>query len=197
MPKVTAPGLPENYPRALDRTVTLADGQVVHLRPIHPGDASALVAFHARLSSDAVYRRYFSFHPELSETEVTWLTTVDYVERLALVVEIGDDLVAVGRYDRLPGTETAEVAFLVADDFQHRGLGMLLLQNLATAARGQGITTFVAETQASNRDMMGVFEGSGFDVTSSLDAEIISVKFRIAPYEASAHDEPATGTGTA
>ena len=197
MPKVTAPGLPENYPRALDRTVTLADGQVVHLRPIHPGDASALVEFHARLSSDAVYRRYFSFHPELSETEVTWLTTVDYVERLALVVEIGDDLVAVGRYDRLPGTETAEVAFLVADDFQHRGLGMLLLQNLATAARGQGITTFVAETQASNRDMMGVFEGSGFDVTSSLDAEIISVKFRIAPYEASAHDEPATGTGTA
>ena len=197
MPKVTAPGLPENYPRALDRTVTLADGQVVHLRPIHPGDASALVEFHARLSSDAVYRRYFSFHPELSETEVTWLTTVDYVERLALVVEVGDDLVAVGRYDRLPGTETAEVAFLVADDFQHRGLGMLLLQNLATAARGQGITTFVAETQASNRDMMGVFEGSGFDVTSSLDAEIISVKFRIAPYEASAHDEPATGTGTA
>lgn len=191
MPKVTAPGLPENYPRALDRTVILADGQVVHLRPIHPGDAGALVAFHARLSSDAVYRRYFSFHPELSETEVTWLTTVDYADRLALVVEIGDDLVAVGRYDRLPGTATAEVAFLVADDFQHRGLGMLLLQNLATAARRQGITTFVAETQASNRDMMGVFEGSGFDVTSSLDAEIISVKFRIAPYEADDSAGPA------
>ena len=194
MPKVTAPGLPENYPRALDRTVILADGQVVHLRPIHPGDAGALVAFHARLSSDSVYRRYFSFHPELSETEVTWLTTVDYADRLALVVEIGDDLVAVGRYDRLPGTATAEVAFLVADDFQHRGLGMLLLQNLATAARRQGITTFVAETQASNRDMMGVFEGSGFDVTSSLDAEIISVKFRIAPYEASDHGESVPGT---
>ena len=184
MPKVTASGLPENYPRALDRTITLADGEVVHLRAIHPGDAEALVAFHARLSSDAVYRRYFSFHPELSETEVTWLTTVDYVDRLALIVEIGDDLVAVGRYDRLPGTATAEVAFLVADDFQHRGLGMLLLQNLATAARRHGITTFVAETQASNRDMMGVFEGSGFAVTSSLDAEIISVKFRIAPYDA-------------
>ena len=191
MPNVTAPGLPENYPRALDRTITLADGQIVHLRPIHPGDAGALVAFHARLSSDSVYRRYFSFHPELSETEVTWLTTVDYADRLALVVEIGDDLVAVGRYDRLPGTATAEVAFLVADDFQHRGLGMLLLQNLATAARRQGITTFVAETQASNRDMMGVFEGSGFDVTSSLDAEIISVKFRIAPYEADDSAGPA------
>jgi GNAT superfamily N-acetyltransferase len=184
MPKVTAPGLPENYPRALDRTVTLADGEVVHLRPIHPGDAAALVSFHARLSSDSVYRRYFSFHPELSDSEVAWLTTVDYDERLALVVEVDGDLVAVARYDRLPGTETAEVAFLVADDFQHRGLGMLLLQHLVTAARRRGITTFVAETQASNRDMMGVFEGSGFEVTSSLDAEIISVKFRIAPYDA-------------
>ena len=191
---VTAPGLPENYPRALDRTVTLADGQIVHLRPIHPGDASALVAFHARLSSDSVYRRYFSFHPELSETEVTWLTTVDYVDRLALVVVVDDALVAVGRYDRLPGTETAEVAFLVADEFQHRGLGMLLLKDLATAARRHAITTFVAETQASNRDMMGVFVGSGFDVTSSLDAEIISVRFRIAPYEASDHGESVPGT---
>ncbi len=191
---VTAPGLPENYPRALDRTVTLADGQLVHLRPIHPGDAPALVAFHARLSSDSVYRRYFSFHPELSETEVTWLTTVDYVDRLALVVVVDDALVAVGRYDRLPGTETAEVAFLVADEFQHRGLGMLLLKDLATAARRHAITTFVAETQASNRDMMGVFEGSGFNVTSSLDAEIISVRFRIAPYEASDHGESVPGT---
>ncbi|HET9090195.1 MAG TPA: GNAT family N-acetyltransferase [Acidimicrobiales bacterium] len=194
MPMVTAPGLPENYPRALDRTVTLADGQLVHLRPIHPGDAPALVAFHARLSSDSVYRRYFSFHPELSETEVTWLTTVDYVDRLALVVVVDDALVAVGRYDRLPGTETAEVAFLVADEFQHRGLGMLLLKDLATAARRHAITTFVAETQASNRDMMGVFEGSGFNVTSSLDAEIISVRFRIAPYEASDHGESVPGT---
>ena len=184
MPKVTAPGLAENYPRALDRTITLADGEVVHLRPIHPGDAAALVAFHARLSSDSVYRRYFSFHPELSETEVTWLTTVDYVDRLALVIEVSEDLVAVGRYDRLPGTESAEVAFLVTDNYQHRGLGMLLLQHLATAARRHGITTFVAETQASNRDMMGVFVGSGFEVTSSLDAGIISVKFRIAPYDA-------------
>ncbi len=191
---VTAPGLPENYPRALDRTVTLADGQLVHLRPIHPGDAPALVAFHARLSSDSVYRRYFSFHPELSETEVTWLTTVDYVDRLALVVVVDDALVAVGRYYRLPGTETAEVAFLVADEFQHRGLGMLLLKDLATAARRHAITTFVAETQASNRDMMGVFEGSGFNVTSSLDAEIISVRFRIAPYEASDHGESVPGT---
>ena len=121
---------------------------------------------------------------ELSETEVSWLTTVDYVDRLALVVLVGEDLVAVGRYDRVPASESAEVAFLVADDYQHRGLGMLLLQNLATAARRQGITTFLAETQASNRDMMGVFEGSGYEVTSSLDAEIISVSFRIAPYDA-------------
>jgi GNAT superfamily N-acetyltransferase len=176
--------LPENYPRALDREVSLSSGELVHLRPIYPGDAERLVAFHARLSSDSVYRRYFSFHPELSDNEVAWLTTVDYVDRLALIVEDDDQLLAVGRYDRVPGTDEAEVAFLVADEYQHRGMGMLLLHHLATAARRQGITTFTAETQANNRDMMGVFEGSGFDVSASLDAEIISVRFRIAPYDA-------------
>jgi GNAT superfamily N-acetyltransferase len=185
MPNLAAlANLPENYPRALDRDVSLATGEIVHLRPIYPGDAERLVAFHARLSSDSVYRRYFSFHPELSDHEVEWLTTVDYVDRLALIVEDGDELIAVGRYDRVPDTDEAEVAFLVADEYQHRGLGMLLLHHLATAARRLGITTFTAETQASNRDMMGVFEGSGFEVRASLDAEIISVRFRIAPYEA-------------
>ncbi len=186
MPNLAAlANLPENYPRALDREVSLASGELVHLRPIYPGDAQRLIAFHDRLSSDSVYRRYFSFHPELSDDEVAWLTTVDYDDRLALIVEDHEKLLAVGRYDRIPGTDEAEVAFLVADDYQHRGLGMLLLHHLATAARHQGITTFTAETQASNRDMMGVFEGSGFDVSASLDAEIISVRFRIAPYDAS------------
>ena len=185
MPNLAAlANLPENYPRALDREVSLSSGELVHLRPIYPGDAERLVAFHSRLSSDSVYRRYFSFHPELSNNEVAWLTTVDYVDRLALIIEDDDQLLAVGRYDRVPGIDEAEVAFLVADEYQHRGMGMLLLHHLATAARRQGITTFTAETQANNRDMMGVFEGSGFDVSASLDAEVISVRFRIAPYDA-------------
>ncbi len=185
--------LPENYPHALNRLVRLTSGELVRIRPIHPGDAEKLVAFHDRLSAEAVYRRYFSFHPELSDDEVQHLTTVDYASRMALVVEYDERLVAVARYDREPDTEEAEVAFLVADEFQRRGLGMRLLKDLAVAARAQGITTFTAETQASNRDMIGVFESSGYSVEASMESEFVSVRFRIAPLE-DRFDAPVSGS---
>lgn len=173
------------YPAELECDVTTRTGETLHMRPIRPEDAELLVHFHLSLSSGSIYRRYFSFHPELSEREVQHLTQVDYVDRLALIVQDGDRLVAVGRYDRIPGTSEAEVAFLVADPYQHHGLGLLLLKHLADAARALGITTFTAETQADNRGMLGVFNDSGFPVTSTIDDEVVSVSFPIEPTEAS------------
>ena len=151
------------------------------MRPIRPDDATKLDAFHQHLSSDSIYRRYFSIHPELSEKELCHLTQVDYVDRLALVMEDGDELVAVARFDRYPGTTGAEVAFVVRDDYQHMGLGHRLLESLAEAAWARGITTFSADTLVSNRDMMSVFQHSGFHVTSSVSAGEISVRFSIEP----------------
>jgi GNAT superfamily N-acetyltransferase len=171
------------YPEDLERDVTTTTGLSLHLRPIRPSDAESLVAFHQGLSPAAVYRRYFSWHPELSAKEVSRYTNLDYVERLALVVTDGDALVAVGRYDHIPDTRDAEVAFLVADKYQHQGIGLLLLHNLAGAARARGITSFSAETQADNRNMMNVFRESGFHVRSTIDAEVLSVRFSIEPDE--------------
>ena len=179
------------YPEELERDVTTTTGLSLHLRPIRPSDADPLVAFHQRLSPGAVYRRYFSWHPELSAKEVNRYTNVDYVERLALIVTDGDALVAVGRYDRIPATHDAEVAFLVADQYQHQGIGLMLLHNLAGAARARGITSFSAETQADNRNMVNVFRESGFDVRSTIDAEVLSVRFSIEP------DEPDHSAGRA
>lgn len=176
---------PWRYPDTLETDVTTRKGTTLHLRPIRPEDGDALVAFHERLSVDSIYRRYFSMHPKLSDAEVTHLTSVDYVDRLALVVEDGDRLVAVGRYDRYPETTTAEVAFIVADDYQHLGLGLTLLTHLAAAAWARGITTFRAETLAENRDMMAVFFDSGFPVTSTVTDDEISVQFPIEPTEES------------
>lgn len=173
------------YPSDLVGDVTTVRGLRVHVRPIRANDAGYLVAFHERLSSNSVYRRYFSVHPELSEHEVQHLTCVDYADRMAFVVEDGDRLVAVGRYDRVPDTANAEVAFVVADGYQHQGIGLMLLDRLVDAARRWSITTFIAETQADNRDMMGVFESSGYPVSSKRDHEIISVHFPIAPTESS------------
>jgi RimJ/RimL family protein N-acetyltransferase len=173
------------YPSELARDVVTDHGEILRLRPIRPDDAELLVRFHEGLSSDSIYRRYFSIHPELSDAEVRHLTQVDYVDRFAFIVESGNDLVGVGRYDRIPGTTEAEVAFIVADEYQHQGIGLLLLDHLADEAWSLGITEFTAETQADNRSMMGVFQASGFPVTSKLEDEVITARFPIQPTDQS------------
>lgn len=169
------------YPEELVGEVTTKDGRVLDIRPIRPSDAAALVAFHLTLSRDSVYRRYLSWHPELSASEVTRLTNVDYGERLALVVVKGAELIAVGRYDQYPATDRAEVAFVIADALQRQGIGRQLLERLADAAWQRGVTTFVAETEADNNDMLGVFTGSRFAVHRTFSGHVAFVRFSIAP----------------
>ncbi|HUY43643.1 MAG TPA: GNAT family N-acetyltransferase [Acidimicrobiales bacterium] len=176
---------PGQYPSDLETHVVVRSGSKLPLRPIRPDDASKLIEFHRRLSPDSIYRRYFSEHPTLSPSEVRHLTTLDYVDRMALVIEDGDELIAVGRYDRYPNSSEAEVAFIVRDDFQHSGLGLRLLDVLAEAAWDRGIKTFTAETQVSNGDMLSVFLRSGFPVTTSVGGAEISARFPIAPLHAS------------
>jgi GNAT superfamily N-acetyltransferase len=178
--------LPWRFPEELEADVHVPDGTTLRLRPIRCDDAEKLVEFHALLSFDSIYRRYFSLHPVLSANEVKHFTQVDYVNRLALVVEDHGQLVAVGRYDRYPESTTAEVAFVVRDDHQHLGLGHRLLDALAGAAWERGITTFSAETLSCNHDMISVFRHSGFPVATSSEYNEISVRFSIDPQANSA-----------
>src|ERR1019366_6400557 len=127
------------------------------------------------------FLRFFSFHPELSPKEVEHFTCVDYVNRLALVAESEDRLIAVGRYDSAPGETEAEVAFVVADEFQHHGIGALLLDELARAAWERGIVSFRAETLSENRAMLDVFHHSGFSVSSSVEYGAVTLHFPIEP----------------
>jgi GNAT superfamily N-acetyltransferase len=171
------------YPAELEADVDVASGATFHLRPIRSEDAEKLVEFHTHLSFDSIYRRYFSLHPQLSAVEVKHFTQVDYVDRLALIIEDGDELVAVGRYDRFPKSPTAEVAFVVRDDYQHLGLGHRLLNALANAASARGITTLSAETLTANHDMIAVFRHSGFPITTSTEFGEVSVRLSIEPTE--------------
>lgn len=175
---------PPGYPRELERDV-LSGRLRYHVRPIRPEDAPRLVAFHARLSPRSVYLRFFSAHPTLSESEVTRFTAVDYEDRLALVATVGDDLIAVARYDRSPGGSDAEVAFVVDDAYQHHGVGSELLDELADAAFARGVTTFTAETLVENRTMLDVFHHAGFAVESSIAFGTVTLRFPIAPTAAS------------
>jgi GNAT superfamily N-acetyltransferase len=165
----------------LEREVRIRDGRVVHVRPIRPDDAQRLVAFHASLSAQSIYLRYFNFHPVLTTSEVERLTCVDYVDRFALVVLATARLVAVGRYDRVVGTDEAEVAFVVKDELQRQGIGTLLADELARAARTRGIRTFVASTLAENVLMLELFHAMGFPVESEFEDGVVKVRFPIEP----------------
>ncbi len=172
-----------SYPVDLICDQLTMSGATVHLRPIRPDDDAGLVEFHHRLSPRSVYRRFFFMHPELSPSEIERFTQVDYIDRMAFVAEDSSRLLAVGRYERSPGGTEAEVAFLVADEYQHHGIGTLLLELLAEAAWRNGITAFVAETLAENHAMLGVFLDSGFSVATSSSGGTVGVRFPIEPDE--------------
>ena len=169
------------YPSELQCEARLSDGRRATIRPIRTGDADALWNFHEHLSSETVYRRFFSIHPHLYANEVERFTTVDYRNRLALVVEIAGQLCAVARYELQAGADQAEAAFVVADALQGRGVGALLLEHLAAAARRRGIASFVAQTLGSNYAMQHVFRHAGFKCVERWADGIIDVSFPIAP----------------
>ncbi len=128
-----------DYPAEWECDVVLTDGGAAHVRPIRPEDADALVALHARLSQETIYLRFFTPRPVLSAREVERFTQVDYDDRMGLIAELDDEMVAVARYDRNPGGDgtEAEVAFTVDDAHQGRGLGTILLEHLAVIARAR------------------------------------------------------------
>ncbi len=168
------------YPAHWEADIALRDGSAAHLRPILPGDAEALQAFHQRQSEHSRYLRFFAPMPRLSARDLTRFTTVDHRDRVAFIVLVGEDIVAVGRYDRV-GPRSAEVAFNVADSRQGSGLGSVLLEHLAAAARERGIDEFTAEVLPQNSKMIKVFTEAGFDVDRTLDDGVVMVTFRIDP----------------
>ena len=168
----------DGYPAELEADVA-SDLGALRVRPIRPDDAAALVAFHDGLSRQSQYLRFFTTHPHLSAREVERFTVVDYRNRLALVIQLGPDLIGVGRFDRLEGTSSAEVAFVVSDVYQHHGLASMLLRRLAAAAIERGIDRFFAETLPTNQAMLAVFRESGYQVSSRFDQGVVKVDFPI------------------
>ncbi|MHB8438241.1 MAG: bifunctional acetate--CoA ligase family protein/GNAT family N-acetyltransferase [Acidimicrobiales bacterium] len=164
-----------------DLDVLLADGSTAQVRDIRPDDAEALVAFHARLSQRTVTLRFFGPRPVLSDQEVRRFTTCDGIDRAALVVRRDDQIVAVVRYDRSPGKDEAEVAFVVDDAVQGKGIATVLLEHLAERARTHGIRSFVADTLSENSRMLAVLRDAGFARQYSRDAEVVRVVLDIAP----------------
>jgi acyl-CoA synthetase (NDP forming)/GNAT superfamily N-acetyltransferase len=169
-----------------DADVLLSDGTTVHLRQIRTEDAPAIVELHSRMSDRTRYLRYFSPYPRIPERDLKRFVTVDHDEREAFVVVSGPRIMAVGRYERLgPDSPDAEVAFVVEDAHQGRGIGSVLLEHLAEAAREAGITRFVAEVLPQNGSMLRVFSDFGYQVQRRYDDGVVHLSFPIAATEKS------------
>ncbi len=151
------------------------------IRPITPGDADALMRFHRDLSRKSVTSRYFYPHLELLATEVAHLTEVNGRDRVALVVERDGELLAIGRYDRLVDPTEAEVAFVVADAFQHQGLATMLLDRLVGEARNAGISCLLAEVLVENMAMLSVFRAAGYPTELTVECGTVELKMMIIP----------------
>ncbi|MFD0596353.1 GNAT family N-acetyltransferase [Catellatospora coxensis] len=166
--------------------VLLSDGTTVHLRQITPDDGDAVVAMHSRFSERTRYLRYFSPYPRIPARDLHRFVNVDHTDREAFVVAAGDRLVAVGRYERLGEQAVdAEVAFVVEDAYQGRGVGSVLLEHLAAAAAEAGITRFVAEVLPENGAMLRVFTDAGYEVTRRYADGVVTLTFPVAPTERS------------
>ncbi len=172
--------MPSGYPAEWEADVVMTDGGVARLRPIRPDDAQRLVEFYDRVSPQSKYLRFFAPYPRLSQKDVDRFTQVDYVDRVAFILTVGQQMIAVGRYDRLENDQ-AEVAFLVEDAHQGRGIAQLLLEHLAEAARERGITGFVAEILPENRRMAQVFSDAGYQVSKGIEDGVLMVEFPILP----------------
>ncbi len=175
-----APG----YPAYREADVLLSNGSTAHVRPIRPSDGEAIRSMHGRFSERTRYLRYFSPYPRIPDRDLERFVNVDHHDREAFVVELGDQLIAVGRYDRLNATE-AEVAFVVEDAHQRQGIGSVLLEHLAAAAQEEGIPRFVAEVLPENGPMLRVFSDAGYSVDRAYADGVVHLVFDNAPTEES------------
>jgi len=164
------------------RVLELNDGTKVHVRPIVPEDEPRLHEAVAAMSERTVYFRFFSPLKRLPDALAHRLAVVDYNDRFAVVATSHKPLrteriLGVARYDRVAGTEIAETAVAVIDEFQHRGLGSALLTILARVARGHGIKTFTLIVLPENQQMLGLLRKMGWIHHAKLSGGVYEITF--------------------
>ena len=193
---------PADYPQELEGDASLKDGTVVHLRPIRPDDAPGLVALFDRLSQQTAYQRFFSVLKRLPPAYARVFANVDYRHRLAIVAEretpTGSELIGVGRYEPADASgiaptdatadvptiaptdvpTIAEVAFVVQDGWQGRGLGSILLDEVLRAGLARGVQRFRAFVLADNYRMLGLLARRTEITGRKLEEGVVSVEFR-------------------
>jgi acetyltransferase len=170
------------YPTQYVSAWTLRDGTPVTIRPIRPEDEPLMVRFHETLSAESVYSRYFhmiNLSQRVAHERLVRICFNDYDRELALVVEGRDPatgeraILAVGRLSRAWGRNEAEFSMLVADPYQHQGLGSELLRRLVQIGREEGLERITAEILPENQAMQRICQRLGFTLRHNIEAGIV------------------------
>ncbi|MFB6878488.1 GNAT family N-acetyltransferase [Streptomyces sp. NPDC056323] len=177
------------YPDHWEADVVLRDGGTARIRPITADDAERLVSFYEQVSDESKYYRFFAPYPRLSDRDVHRFTHHDYVDRVGLAVTVGGEFIATVRYDRIdergrPASapaDQAEVAFLVQDAHQGRGVASALLEHIAAVARERGIRRFAAEVLPANNKMIKVFRDAGYTQRRSFEDGSVHLTLDLEP----------------
>ncbi|MFJ9409411.1 GNAT family N-acetyltransferase [Streptomyces sp. NPDC101393] len=182
------------YPTHWEADVVLRDGGTARIRPIAPDDAERLTSFYEQVSDESKYYRFFAPYPRLSDRDVHRFTHHDYVDRVGLAAIVGGEFIATVRYDRIndqglpakdPEDDQAEVAFLVQDAHQGRGVASALLEHVAAVARERGIRRFAAEVLPANTKMIKVFTDAGYTQQRRFEDGVVRLEFDLEPTEQS------------
>ncbi|WP_328355286.1 GNAT family N-acetyltransferase [Streptomyces sp. NBC_00445] len=181
------------YPAHWEADVVLRDGGTARIRPITVDDAERLVSFYEQVSDESKYYRFFAPYPRLSAKDVHRFTHHDFVDRVGLAATIGGEFIATVRYDRigaegLPASapaDEAEVAFLVQDAHQGRGVASALLEHIGAVARERGIRRFAAEVLPANTKMIKVFTDAGYTQKRSFEDGVVRLEFDLEPTDRS------------
>jgi len=175
------------YPEELEHYATLRDGTEIFFRPIKPSDEPPLAEMLYSLSEESVRTRYMARTMAFPHRDIQHLTNIDYKNDVAIVAVVpgvsGEEVVAIAQYFLDPKTQAAEVAFLVQDEWQQKGMGTFLLDYLTKIARQRGVKSFYAKVLPSNKAMLSIFHNSGYMVNTEFDGDAYTINYQLAKKE--------------
>lgn len=157
-----------SYPQHLVKKVTLADGTAITIRPIRPEDARIEAEFVRNLSEESRYYRFMDTLRELSPQMLSHFTRVDYDRHMAFIAVSGEGAqeteIAVARYIAAGDGTSCEFAIVVADAWQRKGVGTLLMRTLIETARARGLRMMFGEVMTGNHKMLELMQHLGFQL---------------------------------
>jgi len=176
------------YPTRYVAPWAMKDGTEVTIRPIRPEDEPAMVHFHETLSEQSVYYRYFhmmNLEQRVKHERLTRICFIDYDREMAMVAERrnpqtgNSEILAVARMTKIQWANEAEVAIIVSDQWQGRGLGKELMARLLIVGSDEKLTRLTADILPENRSIMRVCEKLGFTLKHSLEDEVVRAEFKL------------------